>query len=538
MRCAAQGPPGGGPEDKTGPILLSSFPENGSVNIEPDIDITLNFSEPVEPRSVEANLEITPALGKAPVVRTSRKRVTISFNHPLKENTTYIISFGRGIRDYQKNLSEKSVTLAFSTGDSLDAGEIRGTVFDIPKKHNTRIWAYRKTDSFPDSLLGAVPDYQAAVEKDGSYRLTNLAKGAYRLLAVSSESPKILFVDENCQIGIPAIDPVIIDHRKAVVSGVNFRLSAFHLKPFRLIMADMWDDKLELTFSRPLDVLLNSDAIVKINRDAQIQSLWIDEADPQKMLLNFRGLIPDSVYTIQVENIFDDKGSAINTVNSAEFTYIAATDTIQPQIVATIPTDNVKNVDLKPVIQIRFSEAIEQAVTESSIDFINKDSLKIDFALLWETANVLKIIPREALEPAMKYRIRCNCSEWEDIYGNGFPNSLYTFSFTTVDINSYGSITGRVTFADSLVDNLQLCCKLDGESSALNRIQVEATGNYILNNLLPGVYRFEAWEDRNRNGRWDPGRLMPFETAEPYRSYPNEINVRARWETAEVNWVY
>ena len=110
MRCAAQGPPSGGPEDKTGPILLSSFPENGSVNIEPDIDITLNFSEPVEPRSVEANLEITPALGKAPVVRTSRKRVTISFNHPLKENTTYIISFGRGIRDYQKNLSEKSVT--------------------------------------------------------------------------------------------------------------------------------------------------------------------------------------------------------------------------------------------------------------------------------------------------------------------------------------------------------------------------------------------------------------------------------------------
>ena len=106
------------------------------------------------------------------------------------------------------------------------------------------------------------------------------------MLAVSSESPKILFVDENCQIGIPAIDPVIIDHRKAVVSGVNFRLSAFRLKPFRLIMADMWDDKLELTFSRPLDVLLNSDAIVKINRDAQIQSLWIDEADPQKMLLN------------------------------------------------------------------------------------------------------------------------------------------------------------------------------------------------------------------------------------------------------------
>jgi hypothetical protein len=69
-------------------------------------------------------------------------------------------------------------------------------------------------------------------------------------------------------------------------------------------------------------------------------------------------------------------------------------------------------------------------------------------------------------------------------------------------------------------------------------ITPSASGDYVVNSLLPGRYRFEIWVDRNDNGRWDQGSLMPYKAAEPYRVYPDWINVRARWETAEVDWIY
>ncbi|MDO9548798.1 MAG: Ig-like domain-containing protein, partial [Candidatus Marinimicrobia bacterium] len=273
--CAAQGPPGGGPEDKTGPALLSSFPANGTVNVNRQTGVALNFSEIIEPRSAASNLLITPTPGRPAIVKANRKRVSIAFVNPLQDNTTYIISFGRGIQDYQKNPSEKNVAVAFSTGDSLDTGTISGTVYGIPNKHNAQVRAFRKTDSFPDSILGHTPDYKTAVEKDGRYRLTNLARGDYRLLAVSSEAAKIVLIDENCLLGMPAcqretagrpvVDPVAVKHRNTVVSGVNFRLGKFYLKPFRLLKASMSDDKTELLFSRPLDTERNVNADIQID---------------------------------------------------------------------------------------------------------------------------------------------------------------------------------------------------------------------------------------------------------------------------------
>ncbi|MFH2024334.1 MAG: Ig-like domain-containing protein, partial [bacterium] len=336
--CAAQGPPGGGAEDKTGPILLSTFPENGTVNVNRQTGVVLNFSETIEPRSAESKLVITPTPGRPAIIKANRKRVTIDFLEPLQENTTYIISFGRGIQDYQKNPSEINVTIAFSTGDSLDSGTISGTVYGIPKKHNAQVWAFRKTDSFPDSILDHTPDYKTSVEKDGRYRLTNLARGNYRLLAVSSEAARIVLIDENCLLGIPVVDPVLITHRNTVVSGVNFRLGKFYLKPFCLLKATMVDDKTELLFSRPLDTELNINACIQIDNDAEIQSFWISGQDPGTMIFKAPGMVPNTKYTVRVDNIVDDLGDMLKLNNTATFTYSDGVDTLKPEIVSTVPS--------------------------------------------------------------------------------------------------------------------------------------------------------------------------------------------------------
>ena len=37
--CAAQGGPGGGPVDRTGPVLLASFPQDGANNVDLNPDL-------------------------------------------------------------------------------------------------------------------------------------------------------------------------------------------------------------------------------------------------------------------------------------------------------------------------------------------------------------------------------------------------------------------------------------------------------------------------------------------------------------------
>ena len=546
--CAAQGPPGGGAEDKTGPILLSTFPENGTVNADRKTGVVLNFSETIEPRSVESKLVITPYPGRTAIIKANRKRVTIDFLEPLQENTTYIISFGRGIQDYQKNPSEINVTIAFSTGDSLDSGTISGTVYGIPKKHNAQVWAFRKTDSFPDSILDHTPDYKTSVEKDGRYRLTNLARGNYRLLAVSSEAARIVLIDENCLLGMPAcqretagrpvVDPVLITHRNTVVSGVNFRLGKFYLKPFRLLKASMSDDKTELLFSRSLDTEQNSKAYIQIDNDAEIQSFWISHLDPKTIILKAREMVSNTKYTVRVDNIVDDLGDMLKLNNTATFTYSEGVDTLKPEIVSTVPSKGAKNIHLNAKVRIVFSEALKQTISDSSILFISKDSIPTDYSFIWQGDNSIVLSPKTRLASAMEYRITFDCSDWSDLAGNQFKDSLFTLLFSTVDANSFGSISGKILLSDSTVNQLILSCFPEKEGAAPVTNSVSGAGIYIIDSLLPGAYRFEIWDDLIGNGKWDPGKLKPFVPAEPYRSYPDKINVRARWETAEVDWTY
>ena len=536
--CAAQGPPGGGPMDKTGPEMLLSFPENGTVNVDRKTGITMYFSETIEPRTAESNLVITPPPERPAIVKANRKRVTINFIDPLLENTTYIVSFGRDIQDYQKNRSDNNVTVAFSTGDSIDAGIINGTVYDIPNKHKAQVWAFRKKDSFPDSIVGNSPNYRTSVEKDGRFRLTNLARGDYRLLAVSSESPKITFIDENCLLGLPVIDPVAINHRDAEVSDASFRLGKFYLKPFRLLKASMANDKTELLFSRLLDMEQNINANIQITNDAQIQSFWLSDSEPNTMIFKALGMIPGAEYTVQVDGVVDDLGEMLKTNNTATFIYSNGADTLAPEIISTTLSNGTKNIALNANIRINFSEALKPVISDSSILFMSRDSILVDYSFGWRGENSIILSPKSGLASATEYRITCDCSGWIDLADNRFQDSLFTLSFSSVDVNNFGSISGRVNLSDTLVSHLMLACIPEKEGAIPVMILINGSGLYTIDNLLPGAYRFEIWEDLHDNGKWDGGKLKPFLPAEPYRSYPDVINIRARWETAEVDWYY
>jgi len=539
--CAAQGPPGGGPEDKSGPELLCSIPESGATNISTSPVVTLFFSELINPRSAEGNLTITPALKRAPRFKVNRKKITINFSESLAENTTYIINFGRNLQDYQNNPTPANITLAFATGDSLDQGQISGQLFGIPDKYYAFVWAYRRGVSFPDSILGAVPDYRVTADMSGEFQLKYLAPGEYRLLAIAAPTPRIIQVSADNLVALPVVDPISIHQRDEAVGGINFRLGNVYVNRFKLQSASTKENRLELVFSRALSAEKSRRAVFKVAEEpgVTIRSFWINDTDARYASVFLQGLKPGGEYYLTVDSIFDDSGEAIGDLDrSLKFTWLAKPDTNKPVLESAFPTNGARDIDPDIAVQLNFSEAIEIPALTESMPLTQFDSISVPYQYFWQDGNSLVIRPERQLGSAKTYKISANTSGWTDLAGNLFADSSLSLSFTTVDVNSFGSITGKIQTADSLIlNNLVIGC-LTEKQSLIRYVKPATGGLYQFTDLLPGKYQIMIWEDQNGNMVWDPGRLLPFECAEPCRFYTEWINVRARWETAEINLIY
>ena len=539
--CAAQGPPGGGPEDKAGPELLYSIPESGATNISTAPVVTLFFSELINPRSAEGNLTITPALPKVPRIKVNRKKITINFPESLAENTTYILNFGRNLQDYQNNPTPANITLAFATGDSLDQAQISGQLFGIPDKYYAFVWAYRRGDSFPDSILGAVPDYRVTADLNGEFQLKYLAPGEYRLLAVAAPTPRIFQVAADNLIALPAVDPITIQRRDEMVGGIDFRLGHVYVNRFRLQSANTKENRLELIFSRALSAEKSLRAVIKVagESEAAIRSFWINDTDARYASVILEDLKSGGEYYLTVDSVFDDSGEAIGDLDrSVKFTWLTKPDTSKPMLASAAPPNGARDIEPGMVIQLNFSEAIQIPEVTESIMLMQLDSIVVPYQYFWQDGNSLVLRPEGQLESTTNYKIRANTSGWTDLAGNAFSDSSLALSFSTVDVNSFGSITGKIQTADSLIlTDLVISC-LTEKQSLIRYVKPATGGLFQLSDLLPGKYQIMIWADQNGNTVWNSGKLLPFECAEPCRFYPEWINVRARWETAEVNLIY
>ena len=111
--------------------------------------------------------------------------------------------------------------------------------------------------------------------------------------------------------------------------------------------------------------------------------------------------------------------------------------------------------------------------------------------------------------------------------------------FTTVDIDIFGKITGNVrTESCEDLDKIVIECFSKDNGNNIQKAYPDSLGFYEFPALFPGEYILSIREDKNGNSRYDWGSLDPFEMAEPFRTYPDIIRVRSRWETAGVELIY
>ena len=201
--CAQQTSPTGGPKDEEAPELISSNPENKATNFKGK-QIELNFSEFIQLDKPKEQIIISPTVKE---VETSFRKntVTLLFNSPLADSTTYTINFREAVKDLTERNPAINLKLAFSTGPYLDSLSIEGTVFDLlttKPMGDITVALHTENDTF--NIFKHKADFFTKADSEGKFKIENLKATSFYLYAFQDKNKNLIVDGRNERYGFKA----------------------------------------------------------------------------------------------------------------------------------------------------------------------------------------------------------------------------------------------------------------------------------------------------------------------------------------------
>ena len=190
VACAQVGMPSGGAKDETPPKLLMATPPIGSTNVTTN-SITLVFDEYVRAGQWRTELLVSPPIDGPVDLIVRGREVELTWEEPLKANTTYVWQFGQGIVDVNEGNAAKGLVHAFATGLKLDTLVIAGRVVDAldgSGAADMRVMVFPAAPPLDSVVAGNMPQFVGATDGQGRFEVGYLPEGMYRVLALKDES--------------------------------------------------------------------------------------------------------------------------------------------------------------------------------------------------------------------------------------------------------------------------------------------------------------------------------------------------------------
>lgn len=289
--CAQVVMPGGGPKDVTPPRVVKYIPDSASTNFYSK-SIGIFFDEYIQLKNLQNQLIISPPLAKVPVIKAKDKTVNISFDKDemLKPNTTYVISFGDAIQDVNENNPKADFKYVFSTGDYIDSLSVSGkvqTAFDHRTQKDILVMLYK--DVSDSVIYKSLPDYFTKTNENGSFKITNLSPGKYKIIALTDKNANYKYDDSE---NIAFIDTLI-----DVSSNKKLLLELFDEPPRKFqLKKHVYNSygKIDFYFNKGSDsitikpinyVFNNSDVIVDYSQNNDTLTYWFRNIEKDSLML-------------------------------------------------------------------------------------------------------------------------------------------------------------------------------------------------------------------------------------------------------------
>jgi len=564
--CAnkAQGPTGG-PKDKTPPSVLKSFPANGSLNYKKKL-VEIDFDKIVTVEKPNDNVVVSPPQQKPPDIKSLGKRVEVTFNEKLQDNTTYSINFGNAIQDVNEKNIIKNYLFSFSTGSEIDTLKISGTVVnaeDLNPIAGIIVGIYKETS---DSVFSLKPFMRIGkTDENGHFSIDNIKKGKYKVFALGDSNHDYMHQPGE---GLALYDSLVVptsvrEEMKDTVwadstevdsirtyMGTRFLPDSLTLRYFKENKKRQYFVKYErkdpfvftLFFNstqailpklRPLN--FNWDDKYLLQKTAGLDSLtyWITDSlvwkkDTLKFAMTY--LKTDSLFqlkpitdTINVSmhkarvNVHARASKRITPLKIPPLKFmnnIASTFEIYNPILLTFEAP-LANIDLS---KIKLYQKVDTVFKQIPFKWHQTDSTKMSYGIehkwIAETS----------------YEIRIDSAAFTSIYQKISGKLKSEFKIRSLDEYSSVKLLLAVFNPKAI---LQI---LDSKDEVLSTKPASDKGT-VFEYLKPGDYYMRMFIDDNGNGIWDPGNLAKRRQPEQVYYYPKKMSLMANWEFEET-WDY
>lgn len=537
--------PGGGPVDSEPPLIIRTFPDSSAVRVQTS-RVELEFNEYVDRRTVEESIFFSPYVGKLEF-DWSGTEVTMQFSDSLRRNTTYVVNVGTDVRDIRaQNRMARGFTLAFSTGDSIDQGELRGRVFD-ERPEGVMIFAYQLAGMNADTLnpMTVRPDYIMQTGRGGEFVLSNITFGPYRVMAVRDEYRNLIYDREIDQYGMWTGD-VVVDAARPMVQDIWFRLAKEDTtKPF-LSGANAVDQfHAEVRFSEAIDSVSFPRAVFEVTDTLSRTPVRLG-AVYQKMgnpaLAGMETLDPlDSMatYRLTVRGIVDRAGNRLDSLHATlNFPGSSLPDSVPPAVTVRGVADSSKGYGTDMPFEIVFSKPAGLSSAMRGMVMLDSSLHPVPSTLVPRTPAEIFLIPAQPLKSLAWYSIRVVLDSVRDSRGRCHGDSVLEVHLQTQDNRTTGTIQGRIvdpTGAGAVVLTVN-SVDLVPPRSAVHR--TPEPGVFAVERLPEGKYALQSYRDQDGNGVFSPGLPFPFAPSERFAVFPDTVKVRARWAIEGVTIVY
>ncbi|MEM1117293.1 MAG: Ig-like domain-containing protein [Bacteroidota bacterium] len=513
--CATPVAPTGGPPDTTPPTLVEAAPADGAVRVtEPTV--RLAFSERLDPASTSA-VEVVPEADTPPEIRVRGRDLEITLPE-LRDSTTYVITVGTELRDQRRVALTSPITVAFATGPTIDRGRLGGEVLDPETGAGVsgqKVWAYALADTtvLPD-VREAAPDYRTETGAGGRFTLDYLRPGRYFVVAVADRNRNARVDAGEAFAAPPEVALVAGDDSTAQAPEVRFWTTALDtIPPEARRVQTVSNRRFGVRFSEAVR-LLSPGVPIALADSASGQAVearvYQPPADPFVVFLETPAPLPPrrhlATYAGESEASLADSSGLAPLPFSLAFTPPERPDTTVARFLGVIPeADSVVMLAPGQRPALRFAappaDLAARVTSPAGAVFDTDDGVTYRLRL-------------DGLSEVFELAVRDG-------------DSTFMRRVEQLGDDQTGGLVGTVE-ADSGAVFVEVRPEVEGDAVTAS---VGADGTFAVSGLAPGIYLVRVVGDRNGNGRWDGGALVPYAPPEPLRILPEAVTVRARWDT-------
>lgn len=567
--CASIGRPEGGPRDMTPPVMVSSTPAPGSVNVS-NGRIDIIFDENITLDDPMNKIVVSPPQKKQAQISSNGRRVRITLRDTLRDSTTYTVDLADAVRDLNEGNILDGLAIDFSTGPSIDTLMISGIVFEgrtLEPAQGMIVGVY--STPVADTALTTLPmERITKTNALGRFTIRNLKPGSYRVFAINDlnhdfhwdRSEDIAFLDRDISPSTMAIEVTdtftdaagndsLVTRPATRFLPDDILLTWFNenYKPLYLVKHERPDARrltLEMSTrsdSLPQLTLLNTVRVgARLDREAVLQSS--PGLDSLTYWLRDTTLIGSDTLKIAARYLHTD------TLDNITFTTDTLTFALRQPKKKKKRDEETDSVPKLEFVNIGISSRQPQDLNMPLLFETSAPTASIDSAgfrieelvdSVWmpvaakipsppDSLQPMRLLTEMTWKPKTKYRVTIDSLAVTDIYGN--HNRPFVQEVSTHAIEDYAALffnIGDLGPDSAIVELLS--------SDKPVRLEPVRNGVATFEYVTPSAYYARLFIDRNHNGRWDTGCVADTLQPEDVFYFSKKLNLKKNWDV-EQQW--